>query len=318
MPRYSRRYSRYSRSYSRSTRRGRRNSSRYSRRKSYSRGVTKRVRRFVSNYVAKRERLTHGRQVRQRLDAISTYSNSPNALTMEWGLWPPINLNTSSILTSESDEKIMMHQMSQHVYLTNESNVPIIIKRMKYKARVDTQESVTATLGDNAPSILLPYTDYTTSQAFRRNYKILSMKTYIVKPGAVRIFKQKMYSKGGHVFTGDVEGNSANFYYRGGYGMYFTIVSGPHTEVVSGGSTGDVGPVSIAVAVARCQLASYYIMEDNDPSTTTTNSSISQTDNAYAYGADGLVNRTGHTFLQKRESTFPTPSANPAVPVISV
>lgn len=214
-----------------------------------------------------------------------------SATTIYFDMWPPGYLNgTPAVVTSGSDEKVLVNSMSNSIMLGNQSTHTVYMRIIKVRAR-QTYDTTTASgplammnVNTNYNTTSTPFLDPTTSTTFRRYYKILSVRVKQLAPGRNITLKRKIYSKQGRVIRGDLEGLSSNWAYAG---MYTTIVQFSSMPMV------EVGSAEIdnrLPGIAACTLVSshsmkivYRLIEDNDPDTNAVTSNIANVNYGVQY-----------------------------------
>jgi hypothetical protein len=286
MPGYTRRYYGGSRSYTgyagrRSTRTyggfgGRRYGGGY---------VPRRFAEYVRDYVTNKENKQLGLQTRQLQQTGSLVASSPSGAYLNWASWRPLDLRTTGILTTGSNEKVSMRTMAQRMVITNQSNIALHIRVVKYEYRRNDTNSISTLLSDGAPSpTSQPYLDPTTSAHFRRVCRIRQNKVMILAPGGTMQYADSAFYPQGRVFTGDVEGSSNLEGYKGMLGTFILVATVPVTEINEAGVTTDTGSFNATVSYVWTRYSTYYLHEDNDPSSTSTSGLSNAVSSTMIYG----------------------------------
>lgn len=235
-------------------------------------------------------------------------STAGYAQTTYFDCWPAGYLNGSGVLTSGSDEKVLVNQLSNTIILTNQSAQNVHMKVIRVRCRKTYDTSVAsgplALLNTNSvyTATTTPFLDPTTSTTFRRYYKILSVRVKNLVAGRSMTLRRKIYSKRGMVMRGDVEGLSSNWAYSG---MYTTIIQFSSMPMVE---LGETEPDNRDPGIAACTIASshsmkivYRLIEDNDPDTNATTTGVTPVNLGVQYNSGNgqiTANATGNQPLQ--------------------
>lgn len=231
-----------------------------------------------------------------------------------WDMWAPGHLIDSAVLTSGSDEKILVNSMRQLLVIHNQSVATAHVKVIRLKCR-RTYDSSTAAgplalmnVSSGYTVQTLPFSDPTTSSTFRRYYKILSVRSRTLSGGKSMTLKRKIYSNSGRVIRGDVEGLATNWAYSGMYTTMIHFSSMPMVE--KGESETDynlTGIAGIQLSSVNSLKIVYRLIEDNDPDTN------SRT-NTFANVNQGIQFNAGTPLV----TTYATQAADPLPPVYVV
>lgn len=205
-----------------------------------------------------------GLQTRQYVDI--DYYQSGDGVSGNFAIntGTPVDFATNwAAVTNGSDEKVYIRSMSHDTIIHSGSNVPIICKAWLVKCRKLNALPFTTLLADNAPVITAPMIDVTTSNAFRRYFKILRRRNFQIQPGYNKRLKLKLFYRRPKAISGDIEGN-LNYNYSPMTYVWFVTFCGSPCEGASAGLHISLPPTKVEVLhTSKC---TYYIPEDNDPS----------------------------------------------------
>lgn len=227
----------------------------------------------MRNHYNAQQRRNIAPHTRQLVVSYNQNSAPGGAQLFNVDLWAPTDLIGRAVLTDGSDEKVSVTQMSDTLMMHNQCTFPIHMRIIKVKCRRQ-YDSTTA----NGPIAMLainafnpasvPFADPTTSTTFRRYYKILSNRVRMLPAGRMTTLRRSIYRKAGMIMTGQVEGRSNYWAYRG---MYTYIIMFSSIPVAETGTTEpdqlQVGTSATALSCTHIRKIVYRLMEDNDPDT---------------------------------------------------
>lgn len=211
-----------------------------------------------------------------------------------YGYWyngQPSAIQSMTGMTSGSDEKVYLRTMSTKIIVANGTNVRLIVRMYKCVSRKNTSGDFWGTVNDDVLPVTtstMPYTDTTTSTGFRRYWKITKRKVKYLDVGSCFTLGMKKFWRGGKPISGDVEANTGITAVRGFTQVWLILADTIPMEDVASGLTVGTGVPKLNVIQTR--KVTYYLDEDNDPSSTATSGVSVVVGNYRTYTDVTLVN----------------------------
>lgn len=214
-----------------------------------------------------------GLQTRQSINVSTKTNTLGQSIVLVPELMSAAQMRLHVITTPSTDEKAQLRSCRSLFYMSNATNVRLVVRAYLCECRKNNNFDVTALLGDDAPAYTTPYIDITTANSFRRYWKIVKRRFCTIPVQGYKAFKMSSFYPGGKVITGDVEANTDMFKYLVGSQVWVLAVD---TQPVEDQATPTLaGPTIAKVNYFNHFMTTFYYIEDNDPKSSEAGSSVS-------------------------------------------
>lgn len=202
----------------------------------------------------------------------STSGTSTNCIVQFESDLSPVFYNTYTLAIVNTDQEVYMKRMRRTVYYTNVDNMPCYMEVSRFVARSNIGNATTITniMQQDAPAINLPYISPLSSNAFQKQFKIISSKRVLFMPGTLRKVSFSRQFKNSKPATGRLEGNTGQYQYTKGNVITLTRFWGMPVSTTSGGTPQfqtTLGSINIRTCVVT--YSSFYTMDDITPNSVT-------------------------------------------------
>lgn len=176
------------------------------------------------------------------------------------------------MITDGSPEELKVRSMSTTFTFSNGTNFPVRMATYEVICRRQCSQEIFAQLADDGPAQNIPHIDPTVGNPFRRFWKIVKRNTCFVQAGQQIDVTAKSFYRTPKTITGDTDASS-RYLYPVGARVVLCYFEGPPSEDVASGTKIQVpGGAMNWIRTYKC---TYYLQEENDPSTVTTNAMMS-------------------------------------------
>lgn len=189
-------------------------------------------------------------------------TQSQNAVIMEQAVDNPGGLGyILAAFSPTAEREFYIKRLYKTVTLVNGSLFPCMVQAIWLRSRLDLFQTCDALMAVDAPSTLLSYTSNLTGPDFRKSWKVIKSKHFVMKPGyPYRFTVKSRYAGRQSPIIGSVEGNTTYTYRKNNSIMYFKFDGIPQVS----NSTGTYTTCKSSVIITGCArwFASYYNMDD--------------------------------------------------------
>lgn len=204
------------------------------------------------------------------------------AVCLFYGVDTPNRLQAILDWDTAGSTEYYIKRLYNHIWLTNTSMFPIYVQAYWVRARHDTDRNIDQHMEETPGSTTAPFASPCTSSAFRKYYKIIKTKNFIMKSGIPYNFKVKSIYAGGKPIQYNVEG-AEDTTKRGNTTLVLKLQGIPLTAYDTESTDYVSALSSIVFAGAQRTYCSYYRMDDASDTSSISNNWPSTIPATYDY-----------------------------------
>lgn len=172
-------------------------------------------------------------------------------------------------LAENQDVQWWFKRLYRTATISNVGSFPVYMTVAKVRARRDQIPSLVNRMEIDGVGLDIPYTSPFTGDQFRKNYKLLSLKSYTLNSGRMKRFScGSWYTRRGRPITQEVEGEETYYARRGNTYLFIKF----HGMPLNGND--NEGNLAYSPIIIRGVVSSYfswYRLDDVEATSTVTN-----------------------------------------------